>query len=230
MGMQPVTSRDEASHLSPLRPVTRDSLTNKAYDRVRAALMSSRFRPGQRLVLRPLAAELEISPTPIREALLRLVSEHALVLDARGVVCVPRFDPDTLYREVRDLRIDLEGRAAMAAVPKLTARTVAELERLARQFEEAEARGDFPTALEFNERFHMKLYGASGMPDAALLIEGLWMRCGPFFAHLHRRNLTRNANRHDLIVAGLTARDAEKVRAGVREDIMAGWKRLTEPD
>jgi DNA-binding GntR family transcriptional regulator len=218
---------DTARH-APLRPVTRDSLTNKAYDRIRAALMSSRFRPGQRLVLRSLAAELGISPTPVREALLRLVSEHALVLDQRSVVCVPLFDAE-LYREVRDLRIDLEGQAAFAAVPKLSDRLAADLVRLAGQYEDADRRGDFHAALEINERLHMKLYAAADQPVLLSLIESLWMRCGPFFTHLHERNRTRNANRHDLIVAGLKARDAKRVRAGVREDIMAGWKRLTEP-
>src|ERR1700722_4254223 len=91
-----------------LEPISKDSLTSKAYARIRSALMLSKFQAGQRLALRPLAAELGISPTPVREALLRLVSEHALTLDARGVVCVPVFDPGR-FREVWDIRVDLEG-------------------------------------------------------------------------------------------------------------------------
>jgi DNA-binding GntR family transcriptional regulator len=208
-----------------LMPVTKDSLTQKAYDRIRTALMAGQFVPGQRLVLRRVAAELGISPTPVREALLRLVSENALALDPRGVASVPHLDPIT-YKEVRDLRIELEGNAAVAAVERFTEEDLSDLQRLHNRLINAEARGDTRAAFMANEMFHMKLYKCAGMPVLLSLIESLWMRCGPLFVLLQGQGYVFDPARHDVIIMGLRDRDSAAVRRGVKEDIMAGWAAL----
>ncbi len=70
----------------------RDSLSQRAYAQISRALIVSALRPGHRLILRPLAAELGLSPTPVRKALLRLVSEQAPSLDDRGSTLVATMD------------------------------------------------------------------------------------------------------------------------------------------
>jgi DNA-binding GntR family transcriptional regulator len=209
-----------------LEPVSKDSLTAKAYARIRSALMLSQFQAGQRLVLRPLAAELGISPTPVREALLRLVSEHALILDARGIVCVPVFDPER-FREVWDLRVDLEGQAAAGAIAHATKRDIAAMEAWQKRFSEAGERGDFPAAWEANEGFHMTLYKMARRPVLQSLIESLWMRCGPFFLRLNEGGVRPGVDGHEVILRALRDKNAALIRRGVRDDIMAGWARLT---
>ena len=208
-----------------LRPVTKDSLTGKAYDAIRTALMAGQFVPGQRLVLRRLAAELGISPTPVREALLRLISENALALDDRGVARVPSLDP-AAYREVRDLRIELEGNAAVAAMERATDEDIAALQRQHSLLIEAEARGQTHAAFRANERFHMGLYALAGKPVLLSLIESLWIRCGPLFVLLQGQGYVFDPARHKVIIAGLRDRDPSAVRHGVTEDIMAGWAAL----
>jgi DNA-binding GntR family transcriptional regulator len=225
------TSRQAAAggtdaSLASLSPVIRESLTSKAYQRIRMALMRSQLKPGERLVLRPLAAELGISPTPVREALLRLASEHALTIDHRGVACVPVFKPES-YAEIRDLRIDLEGRAAVEALDALGRDELAELERINERFNAADENRDWRGALAANEAFHMRLYALAGKPVLLSLIENLWMRCGPFFNRLHWHDTAIYPNQHARILSALRARDAEAIREGVREDILAGWKRMT---
>jgi DNA-binding GntR family transcriptional regulator len=210
-----------------LEPVSKDSLTAKAYARIRSALMLSRFQPGQRLALRPLAAELGISPTPVREALLRLVSEHALTLDPRGIVCVPVFDAER-FREVWDIRVDLEGQAAAGAIRHATAHDVAAIEGWQRRFADAGERGDFAMAWEANEGFHMTLYRIAQKPVLLSLIESLWMRCGPFFLRLNVGGVRPGVDGHEVIIRALRDKDADLIRRGVRDDITSGWRRLTE--
>jgi len=207
-----------------LAPLMKDTLGNRAYEQIRTALMASRFKPGEKLVLRPLAAEFRISPTPVREALLRLVSEHALTLNHRGIVCVPRIDIPS-YMEVRDLRIDLEGRAASVAATHVTCGDIVALERDHAAFEDAECRQEITAALEANERFHMRLYALAEMPVLLSLIEKLWLQwCGPIFTRLYENPLPTDGNRHSIILDGLKRRDSEMVKHGIRDDIMAGWK------
>ena len=166
----PEAPKKSAPLLSGLAPLVRDSLSGMAYEQIRAALMSSQLRPGQRLVLRALAAELGISPTPVREALLRLVSEHVLELDARGIVCVPELDLAT-YVEIRDLRIELEGRAAAAAALYATPEDIAALTKIHDRFLAAEAKGDAHAAGEANEELHATIYRLARMPVLLTLIE-----------------------------------------------------------
>src|SRR3546814_18030712 len=65
-------------------------LSQRAYVALRAMAMSYRFQPGQRLNEGELARELEISRTPLREAMHRLVSEGLLALvSGRGFFARP---------------------------------------------------------------------------------------------------------------------------------------------
>lgn len=59
------------------------------YGQVRRALQSGRYVPGQRIDPARLAAEFEISPTPVRFALYRLVGEGMVTDHARNGLCVP---------------------------------------------------------------------------------------------------------------------------------------------
>jgi DNA-binding GntR family transcriptional regulator len=91
--------------------------------------MRSRFGPGEKLKLRVLAAELGVSATPIRAALARLVTEGALEQLDRRSVRVPVLT-DARLREVVELRLDLEGKAASRAAERATAADVAALEAI----------------------------------------------------------------------------------------------------
>src|SRR5689334_3813553 len=110
-------------------PLSRDSLSTKAYQRLRHDLMEGRFRPGQKLKLRDIARELGTSPTPVREALARLVSDMALTQVDHHSVSVPAMNLER-YLEIRDLRIELEGRAAAAAAERASDAAIAELARI----------------------------------------------------------------------------------------------------
>lgn len=74
-----------------------------------------------------LSEELGISPTPIREAFARLVSERALVPGDRRSVRVPELDAER-FLEIRELRLALEGIAAERAAARATEAEIDALE------------------------------------------------------------------------------------------------------
>ncbi len=112
--------------------VEKENLRVRAYAVLRKALMTGKFQPGQKLLLKPLADELGISVTPVREALLQLVSERALVTDSSRSLFVPKLKVDC-FREIRDLRIELEGRAAEAGARYAVPADIKELEEIQRR-------------------------------------------------------------------------------------------------
>jgi DNA-binding GntR family transcriptional regulator len=206
--------------------VSRESLSDRAYQEIRTALMRSRLKPGERLLLRPLSAQLGLSATPVREALLRLVSEQALVLGERGTVKVPVLDKVSLL-EIRDLRVDLEGRAAARAAEIRTDDEIAALERIHGGIVAACDSGRFQTAVELNERFHFALCAMGRLPIVYQFVASLWMRCGPILSHLYDNGVMEwDVHPHVRIVDGLRRQDSHAVRQAVMEDIVRGGREL----
>lgn len=58
-----------------LRPARRTTLADDVYESVRALVVDHAAAPGQRINIEALARRLEVSPTPVREALARLESD-----------------------------------------------------------------------------------------------------------------------------------------------------------
>ena len=103
---------------SGLKKVTQENLTSKVYDQIKNALMRGQFRPGDRMAIRPLAEQLGTSPTPVREALLKLISFGALEMKPAHPIVVPTMTRDK-YLENRTLRLSIEGLAAETAAANM---------------------------------------------------------------------------------------------------------------
>jgi DNA-binding GntR family transcriptional regulator len=204
-----------------LPPVDRDeSLAMKVYRTLRLALMRGRLVPGQRLVHRTIAAELGVSPTPVREALLRLASEGAVELDGRGIARVPELAPER-YAEILDLRVELEGRAAARAADLATPTAVATLAAIHEGLAAAKAAGDVEAVLAGNERFHFALAGLAAMPVLARLVESLWMQCGPTLRLLYAGEDRQppGSHPHLALLEALRRRDPEAARTALVRDL-----------
>ncbi|WGF86302.1 GntR family transcriptional regulator [Marinivivus vitaminiproducens] len=206
----------------PFTPIPRRSLSERAYQEIRTALMRSRLKPGTKLLLRPLSTSLGISATPVREALLRLVSEHGLEMDERGTAFVPVLDRSTLM-QIRALRVELEGRSAESACSRATEEDIAHLASIHEAMDASLESADFARAIEMNERFHFALCRLGAMPILFQIVETLWMRCGPILAHLYDNGpIPFDVHPHIRICEALRRRDRAAMRPLIEEDILRG--------
>lgn len=190
---------------------SRRALSAEAYDYIRSGLIRSRYRVGQRLVLRPLAAELGLSPTPVREALLRLVSEQALELNDRNTAVVPDITPAS-FREIHRLRVDLESRLIQAAALRATEDELEGLAGLHARFQEACARQDDGMMAAGNADFHAMLATMADLPLTANILHNLWTRIGPLYALARTAPPARPPGMphpHDALIAALRAHDPD---------------------
>lgn len=88
-----------------------EALSGVIYGQIRQQILTLELRPGARLTIDRLAAELSVSATPVREALGRLAAEHLVVADPfRGFAVSELPTPDEL-EELMQLRRLLEGYA-----------------------------------------------------------------------------------------------------------------------
>jgi DNA-binding GntR family transcriptional regulator len=200
--------------------LNRANLAAQAYEQLRADLMAGCFEPGQKLKLRDIAATLGVSVTPVREALARLVSDQALVQDNHRSVRVPMLDR-ARFDELRELRLELEGWSAAQAARAATEADIAALEAIHHQLLVARSTGSHANILLANQRFHLRLCAASGMPVLVRLIEALWLQCGPLMHGMSCWPVERPVpHPHTAIVAALQARDPDAARRALRQDIM----------
>jgi DNA-binding GntR family transcriptional regulator len=212
-----------------LPEVTRISLNTQVYAALRAALLEGRLRPHQRLKIRDLAAVMKVSETPVREAVMQLVRERALVLQTSRSLTVPRLSVPQ-YLELRRIRLELEGLAAAEATAHVTPEVIAELERLHARLLDAVDADNATDAVQLNWHFHSLIYRNAEMPELFNLIEGLWLRTGPLltYQYPHAKPSYPGRHRHLDVIDALRQGDAGAVRAAIQADTLEGGASLLQ--
>ncbi|WP_328469293.1 GntR family transcriptional regulator [Actinoplanes sp. NBC_00393] len=124
----------------PSRTVDRADVV---HERLRDAILSAELRPNHRLVEKEIADWLEVSRTPVREALFRLVQE-GLVVQRKGWVV--RDHTPTEILEMIEARSGVEAHAAYLAAQRITAPQLARMEELIETMED-----DSISRLKLNE-------------------------------------------------------------------------------
>jgi len=94
-----------------VRHLTRQTLKDKAYEEIKSAIIKNEMRPGQLLSIDGLAAMLDTSPTPVREALAVLSSEGLVSIEPHRRLRVFPLTEEAI-KEAYEVRLVLEVWAA----------------------------------------------------------------------------------------------------------------------
>lgn len=191
-----------------LEKAQRMSLTTQVEVRLKNALIIGSLKPGSRLVTKDLAEQLGTSITPVREALLRLVSAGALVATPAQAFLVPEIGEER-FREISLIRKNLEGLAVEKALEQMTADNVIHLRNLWSNFAQAKKSGEVEQILLSNRVFRFELYQFANMPTLSNLIEQLWVQVGPCFNFLYPQlpKLEQCQYDYNALIDALDARD-----------------------
>ena len=139
---------------------------------IRNALVTGQLVPGVVYSAAALAADLGVSNSPVREAMLALVDEGLMeVVPNRGYRPVTLSAADTA--EIIQLRELLEVPAVGLAAESDLSDVHAALEGLVEAIEETAAAGDIAGNLDADRQFHLMLVGACGNRRLASLVVGL---------------------------------------------------------
>lgn len=121
--------------VSSLRNLTATSLSDQAYEAVRRAIAEGDLQPGQRVTERGLASMLAVSPTPVREALQRLIHDGQIERVGPRTLQIADLDDATLA-EIDEIEVSLQSLIARFAARKAGA---AEIEAMRDALAEADA-------------------------------------------------------------------------------------------
>ncbi|MFT4218503.1 MAG: GntR family transcriptional regulator [Micropruina sp.] len=137
------------------RGSTQTIAADAVHEHLRNAILSAAYRPNHRLVEQELSTQLNVSRTPVREALLRLKQE-GLVVQRKGWV-VRDHAPHEIV-ELLEARVELESSAARLAAGRITPETLEQLLELMEQMERTEARAEVN---QMNDQFHLLITESS---------------------------------------------------------------------
>lgn len=195
--------------------------TDLAFQELRSAIEDGRLKPGERLTIARLRAGLDMSPTPIREALRLLQAEGLLEHEPHRGVVVRTYRPDEA-KEVYRLRILLEPLATELAVDRATEAEIEEMRDLHQTLMAAADPGPTQTdAAELNARWHRSIYDASRSPYLIEFIARLWQAL-PVRAIWLSRRAPRSVAQHVEIMSAIEARDAAAAAELMREHVTFG--------
>lgn len=142
-------------------------------EELRGAITSGELRPGAPIRQDALAARLQVSRVPLREALKALEAEGLVVHHVhRGyfVAQLSLADLEEIYR----IRALLETEAVSRALALRPDGFHEDLAGIQREVERAAKAGDVTAMAEANRRFHFTLIEACGMPRLVRMITTLW--------------------------------------------------------
>lgn len=141
--------------------LSRTTLNREAYKALRQAILGRTLPPGHKLVVRVLAEDLGLSPTPVKEALSALEREGLVVAKPhRGYFVVEPSLEDV--REIYSLREVLEGLAARLALENDGRVLSKKLEKLLAKQREAAEQRDLEAYGDLDLAFHRSFWEASG--------------------------------------------------------------------
>ena len=196
-------------------------------DVIREAILSGELEPGARLLQEDLAERLQVSSTPVREALRQLESEGILQSSPNRGVRVAEVDFGAV-REIYQIRAELEALATRCATPRLTPAHLAHLRGLQTQIETCIRRNELKELRRLNYELHITIYQAAEMPELLKIIRSLWTKFPWDTLHVLPNRAFMSADEHAHLLGALEAGHAEQAGQLMREHVELSARALND--
>ena len=205
------------------------SVQEQVYGRLRSAIIGGAIPAGSALLTTQLASQLEVSRTPVREAVQRLVQDGLLERMDTGVVRVRRVTRQEVT-DIMAIRAELDAYAAREFVRRgPDPAMMREVEAVAA---EMRSLGTDPSAtsaqLALNDGFHRLIRQGSGNTMLAdLLHEAGSLTLRNLVVVLqHRTSIEKNNTEHEEIVAALAEGDPGRAADAARRHVASAAREL----
>lgn len=194
--------------------IPREVLHQQVAVRLRQRIVEGQVAPGAKLNERTLSEQLQVSRTPLREAIKMLAAEGLVVLlPNRGAVVAQLSAQDVA--DTFEVIAGLEGQSGELAAARITEAELAEIRALHFEMLAAHTRRDLPTYYRLNALIHNQINAAARNPVLIQTYRTINARLQAlrFRSNFDETKWGRAVEEHERMVEALAARDA----AGLRE-------------
>jgi DNA-binding GntR family transcriptional regulator len=192
------------------------------YRQIRDMIMFGILVPGQAVTIQGLVDLIGGGMTPVREAIRRLTAEGALEIGENRRVTVPEMTLTTLD-EIAFARLAIEPRLTELAARRMSDACLDALVEFDEEIDAAIASGNVERYLEYNYRFHFRLYDQADAPVLRRMSQSLWLQSGPALRIVCGRYGTANLpDKHDEALTALREGDPARAAQAIGDDIRQG--------
>lgn len=215
--------------LAPL--VETPSLDKLAYQKIKEAILTFQFLPGQNLVEGELATQLGISKTPVRDALMRLEKEGLVSRQPYKGTFVSEINNQDMVN-IFEIRVVLEGLAVRLATKALTEDDLAEMEVLIERHEAALQEQDYVKASHINAEFHGIILEKCSNQRLREMLHNLddHLKRYRLLSIVQGVRVDKSVPEHRNILALLRSGDPEKAEEGMKEHLNSAMWDLYDQD
>lgn len=202
--------------------VARSRLADQVYDQILTAINQGMIAPSERIVQATLAEQLQVSRTPIREALFRLEQEGTLVASDRGGFTIRMASPREVV-EIYQARQAIEGHCAAMLARNADAADLSGIEAVIRA-NEATAPDSAPHYYDANRQIHRAFVAATDNQYLLEMFDAMWNRSLSFgaFRLLKQDQLRATLNGHLLLLDAILTGDPLVAEHAMKEHISDG--------
>lgn len=207
--------------IAELRDIRSRSLSSAIYRQLEEMILSGKIQPGERINESQLAAALEVSRAPIREACRQLEKHGMVEVHANRGTFVRSIQPEEV-EELYDIRAALEALAGERAAGRITPKARKELQtRFAamEKFAKGESVVDY---YEANAEFHLEIIRISGNKSLAGIYDSICKQVSLFrktSLSLPGR-LRVSLDQHGEILAALLSGDKDEAGTALRHHVL----------
>ena len=191
---------------------------------LREGILAGEFARGQKLKQAEIAKRLDISITPVREAMKLLEAEGYIHVSAHRGAAVAPFQIERVD-ELFQLRLAMELKLTLAATKLLTNRDIDDLTAIDAALHEAANHKNLESQQRgLNYRFHFRLYGCADLPQTLHFVRVVWAKY-PFDMLGALPNWAEQvASEHDAIMQGLRIRDPRATMRAMQRHLELGHR------
>ncbi len=210
-------------------PVDQKLLSRKVADWLASRIVSGEFTPGERLYETRIAAEAEVSRSPVREALRLLAGEGLVELVPRLGAQVASMSPADAT-SVYAARLLIEPPCAADAVRAMTKADAGELDAIHRRMRTCVEHHDLQGFLEANVAYNTRLIALCNNPVLRELVELTWNKALRYWSVLIRQpsyvsqSIANNTRLNDAV----QARDPAAAEVAAAEVLRGALKEIVE--
>ena len=195
-------------------PIPRAALHEQVAHRLRQMLVESRILPGAKLNERELSDVLNVSRTPLREAIKMLAAEGLVeLLPNRGAIAVELTEADVL--NTFEVMAGLEAQSGELAAQRITDAELLEIKALHFEMLAAYTRRDLPSYYRLNSAIHSAINAAAKNPVLTATYKQVNARLQAlrFRSNQDGEKWKGAVKEHELMIEALSTRDPVAMRA-----------------
>lgn len=206
-----------------LKSLPRPILRDEVYLSIKEAILTGEFAPGERISIGRLLQEIGFSPTPIREALLKLEQEGFVSRLPRGGFVVSRFTQKDID-QIFDIRSLLESYAVGLAIQHIKNEDILWLERNIKASEQFIQKKELNRVSKLNTEFHDYLNRLSENERLLSIINELRDQIFQYRSAILRVPLKAkiSIDHHKKMVDAIKKRDVQLLKKLTQEHIQIG--------